>query len=75
LDEEKSKCAGSAQENGSIKHFVMAGKRHITSGKECHKYDLTAAQCVSDWPIVMIGLGCLLLVVPHLFAVPVFAKK
>jgi hypothetical protein len=26
---------------------------------------------VSDWPIIMIGPGGLLLVVPHLFAVPV----
>jgi hypothetical protein len=26
---------------------------------------------VSDWPIIMIGRGGLLLVVPHLFAVPV----
>jgi hypothetical protein len=26
---------------------------------------------VSDWPIIMIGPGGLLLVIPHLFAVPV----
>jgi len=45
LDEEKSKCAGLAHENGSIDHFAMAGKRRSTSGKECPKYDLTAAQC------------------------------
>ncbi len=30
---------------------------------------------ISHWPIMMIGLGCLLLVVPHLFAVPVLRKK
>jgi hypothetical protein len=45
LDEEKSKCAGLAQENGSIEHFAVAGKRRSDSEKECHKYDLTAAQC------------------------------
>jgi hypothetical protein len=45
LDEEKSKFAGWAQENGSFEHFAVAGKRCITSGKECHEYDLTAAQC------------------------------
>ncbi len=27
-------------------------------------------QSVSDWPIIMISLGGMLLVVPHLFIVP-----
>jgi len=41
-----------------------------TFEKECNKFDLTALS-VSDWPIIIIGPGGLLLVVPHLFAVPV----
>jgi len=38
--------------------------------KECNKYDLTATR-VSDWSIIMIGPGGLLLVVPHVLEVPV----
>jgi hypothetical protein len=54
LDEEKSKFAGLAQKNSSIGHFQVVGKRRITFGKECHKYDRTAAQDFSlayhdDW--------------------------
>jgi hypothetical protein len=51
----------------------MAGKvaaSLCTCRKECNKYDLTATQCVSDLPIIMIGPGGLLLVVSHLFAIP-----
>jgi len=40
--------------------------------KECNKYDLTDAQC-SDWAAITIGPGGLLLLVPDLFAVPVFS--
>ncbi len=38
--------------------------------KECNKYDLTATR-VSDCPLIMIGPGGLLLVVPHVLEVPV----
>ncbi len=41
-----------------------------TYRKECNKYDLTATR-VSDCPIIMIGPGGLLLVVPHVLEVPV----
>jgi hypothetical protein len=48
----------------------MAGKRRSSTAlcicrKECNKYDLTAAQCFSDWSIIMIGPAGLLLVVTH----------
>jgi hypothetical protein len=41
--------------------------QQCTCRKECDKYDLTAAG-VSDWLIIMIGPGGLLLVVPDLCA-------
>jgi hypothetical protein len=34
-------------------------------------YDMTGVECVSDWPIISIRPGGLLLEVPHLFAVQV----
>ncbi len=36
--------------------------------EECNKYDLTAALPIFDWPIIMIGRGGLLLVVPTYLA-------
>jgi hypothetical protein len=55
MDEDKSKCAGSAQENGfgsaSLPRLQWPGERcssnimHLQKRKECNKYDLTAAQC------------------------------
>ncbi len=54
LDEEKSKCAVLAQENGFGSAFLHSlrwlVKGTITVGvhlqkKECNKYDVTAAQC------------------------------
>ncbi len=36
--------------------------------EECNKYDLTAAPCFSDWPIIMISPSGWLLVVSRLFA-------
>ncbi len=54
----------------SLPWLVNGAAALCTCRKECSKYDLTAAS-VSDWPIIMIGPGGLLLVVPHLFAVPV----
>jgi len=62
LDEEKSKCAGLAQEHGVDQQFEVAGKE-CTYRKECNKLDLTAAH-VYDWPITMIGQGGLQLVFP-----------
>jgi hypothetical protein len=43
--------------------------------EECNKYDLTAAPCFRSAPNIMIGPSGLLLVVSHLFAVPVSASK
>jgi len=70
--------AGLTQENGfgseqlhRLLWLVKGAAALCNCRKECSKYDLTAAG-VSEWPIIMIGPGGLLLVVPHhLFAVPV----
>jgi len=51
--------------------MVTGAAALCTCKKECNKYDLTATLCVSDWPIIMIRPGGLLLVVSHLFLVPV----
>jgi hypothetical protein len=60
----------------TIRQFGVAGKSYSNAvhlqKRECNKYDMTAAQCVSHRPIKMIRPGGLLLVVPHLFGVPVF---
>jgi hypothetical protein len=67
----------SAQENGFGSRIIayallpwLASKRRSSTAlcicrKECNKYDLTAAQCFSDWSIIMIRPGGLLLVVTH----------
>jgi hypothetical protein len=47
-------------------HDVEDGKWHTKD----NKYDLTNVPCFY-WSITMIGLGDLLLVVSHLFAVPI----
>jgi hypothetical protein len=78
MDEEHPTNAGLAQENGFGSAYlrrwpwlVKGSAVLCTCKKECNKYDLTAAEC-SDWSIIMIRPGgLLLLVVPHLFAVPV----
>jgi hypothetical protein len=57
---------GSAKRQ-SLQWLVKGAATTCTGTKECNKYDPTA----SDWPIIMIGAGRSLLVVPHLFAVPV----
>jgi len=61
LDEEKSKYAGLALENGlsfaylqSSRWLVKGTATSCTSKKECNKYHLTAAQCFplshqTDW--------------------------
>jgi len=50
--------------------LVKASAALSTCSQERNKYDLTAPQCFR-LAIMMIGPGGLLLVVPHLFAVPV----
>jgi hypothetical protein len=77
LDEESSKHAGLAQENGFcwlriIAQWLVKGATMLcTCKKECNKYNLTLIT-VSDCPIIMIRPGGLLLVVPHLLAGSVF---
>jgi hypothetical protein len=48
----------------------MAQQTITTAREECNKYDLTVDP-ISNRPIVRIGVGSLLLVVSHIFAVPV----
>jgi hypothetical protein len=67
LDEEKSKYAGLGQENGfgsayvhSLWWLVKGPEILHTCRKEYNKYDLTVLS-VSDWLIIMIGPGGLLL--------------
>jgi hypothetical protein len=64
LDEEKSKHASLAQQNGLAKLCTYQRR------EECNKYKLTATPSFgdSDWSIIMIALGGLLLVVSNLFA-------
>jgi hypothetical protein len=55
-------------------HVAVAGKRlssamHLPKKSVINMIYLLLS--VSDWPIIMIGPGGLLLVVPHLFVVPV----
>jgi hypothetical protein len=73
LDEENSKHVRLAQQNG----FAKAAKQHsqgLTLAEkraiESNRYDVASAPrfCL---PIIMIGPSALLLVVSHLFAVPV----
>ncbi len=50
----------------------MTQQQSLTPAKEeCTNYNLTAAPCVSDLSIMMIGIGGLLWVVSHPFALPV----
>jgi hypothetical protein len=54
LDEEKSKIAGLAQENGFVSAYLHSVGWWLVKGavplftwrKKCNKYDMTAAQCV-----------------------------
>jgi hypothetical protein len=43
-------------------------------GRDLNEDSFQNLGCVSDWSIIMIGQGGLLLVVPHLFAVPVLVS-
>jgi hypothetical protein len=55
----------------SLRRLVKCTAKILTpTRKECNEYDMIVAP-VSYRPIIMIGLGGLLLVVSHLFAVPV----
>ncbi len=50
MDEEKSKCAGLAQEIGSIEHFaVVAGKRRSTPPEKSVINMIKLLLSVSDW--------------------------
>ncbi len=76
LDEEKSKHTGLTQQKTFGPAFLHCCLRQVKGTAECtcereesHKYDLIATPCF-DRPIIMIGLGDLLLLVSHLFAVP-----
>ncbi len=74
----KSKCAGLAQEIGfpapnscTLQWLVKGAPQVWTSKKECNKLDLTAPQSQltikldqSDWSIIIVGPGGVLLVVP-----------
>jgi hypothetical protein len=44
-----------------------------TRRKLCNKYDLTAMLSISDWPIIMVGPGGLLFVVPQPICCPSFS--
>jgi hypothetical protein len=43
-------------------------------GKDLNEDSFERLGCVSDWSIIMIGRGGLLLVISHLFAVPVLVS-
>jgi len=89
LDKEKSKDAGLGQQNGFSRsifaQFAEIVKRHSKSlppaREECDIYTISLLLPVSAWSIIMIGSGGLLLVVSHIFAIPVlvlwvrFGKK
>jgi hypothetical protein len=47
----------------------MAQPSVTAAREECNKYDVIAAPSVSDWPIIVIRPGSLLLLVSHSFAV------
>jgi hypothetical protein len=52
----------------SLQRLVKAQQSLTPAWEECNRYDLTAAPCVSDWLIVLIRPGALLLVISHRFA-------
>jgi hypothetical protein len=76
LDEDKSKYGGLAQEIGFwlsiIVHYTMAGKRHSNAvhlQKTSPINMIWLLISVSDWPIIMIRPGGLLLVILNVFTV------
>ncbi len=77
MDEEKSKHASLAQQNGfgptflhTLLRLIKGTQKSLTpTPEECNKYDLTTVP-VFYFSIILIGPGALLLVVSHLFAVP-----
>jgi hypothetical protein len=71
LDEEKSKYANLAQQNGLdsiFAQFAEVGKGHNKTYHLLEK-SLVNRPPISDWPIIMIGPSGLLVL--HKFAVPV----
>jgi hypothetical protein len=76
LDEEKSKHAGLALQNGLGPAFSYSLLRLVCKNtqssltparEECNKYDLTSQLPARDWATIMIGPGGLLLVVFQFF--------
>jgi len=78
LDEEKSNHAGLAQQNAfgpaflhSLTRLIKCTAKLLAPTRKEWMNMIWLLLPVSDWPIIMIGLDVLLLVVSHLFAVPV----
>jgi hypothetical protein len=77
LYEEKSKHASLAQQNGlgpAFLHSLLRLVKCRAKPNTCQRRVINMIRLllpVSDWPIIMIGPGGLLLVVFHLFAVRV----
>jgi hypothetical protein len=71
LDEEKSKCAGFAQENSFSTAYLLCLLRLVKKpSKSLHLLEKSVINMIAlslhvfDWPIIMIGPGGLLLIVP-----------
>ncbi len=75
LDREKSKHAGFALQNGFSPAFLHSLRlvKDIVKPNTCQSVInmIWLLLPISDWPIITIAWGGLLLVVSHLFAVPV----
>jgi len=71
LDQEQSKHAGLAQHKCKICSGWWNAQKHCALAEKSAGNMIWLLLSVSDWPIVLIAPGGLLLVVPHLFAVPV----
>jgi len=67
VDEEKVKYAGLGQENCFAQHNWWKAPQCSAPALINMIWLLVS---IFNWPIIMIGPGGLLLVVPHLFAVP-----
>jgi len=77
LDEEKSTHVGLARQNGfgpAFLHSLLRLAKGTAKPNTCQTRVINKIWLllpVSDWPIILIGQSGLLLVVSHLFAVPV----
>jgi hypothetical protein len=78
IESRKVKICQFVSENGLDQHkctVCMAGKCHSNTvhlQKRIVIISIGLLISVSDWDIIKIGLGGLLLVIPRLFAAPVF---